>query len=46
MLSRTHVKLGKALKKHNFTRLKKEGIYVYAMSEKTHEEVDNNNKSL
>jgi hypothetical protein len=39
-------KLGKALKKHNFTRLKKEGIYVYAMSEKTHEEVDNNNKSL
>jgi hypothetical protein len=39
-------KLGKALKKHNFTRLKKEGIYVYAMSEKTHEEVDYNNKSL
>lgn len=39
-------KLGKALKKHNFTRLKKEGIYVYAMSEKTYEEVDNNNKSL
>ena len=37
-------KLGKALKKHNFTRLKKEGIYVYAMLEKTYEEVDNNNK--
>ncbi|EKT4520610.1 DUF3874 domain-containing protein [Flavobacterium psychrophilum] len=37
-------KLGKALKKHNFIRLKKEGIYVYAMLEKTYEEVDNNNK--
>jgi hypothetical protein len=37
-------KLGKALKKHNFIRLKKEGIYVYAMLEKTYEDVDNNNK--
>ena len=39
-------KLGKALKKHNFIRLKKEGIYVYAVLEKSYEEVDNNNKSL
>jgi hypothetical protein len=28
-------KLGKALKKHNFIRLKKHGIYVYAVNEKT-----------
>jgi hypothetical protein len=39
-------KLGKALKKHNFTRLKKEGIYVYAVLEKSYEEVDNNNKVI
>ena len=39
-------KLGKALKKHNFIRLKKEGIYVYAVLEKSYEEVDNNNKVL
>lgn len=37
-------KLGKALKKHNFLRIKKEGIYVYAIIERTYEEVDNNNK--
>jgi len=39
-------KLGKALKKHNFEKLKKTGIYVYALNEKTYEEVDNNNKSI
>ena len=39
-------KLGKALKKHNFIRLKKEGIYVYAVLEKSYEEVDNNNKVM
>jgi hypothetical protein len=38
-------KLGKALKKHNFTRLKKYGIYVYAVNEKTYEEVDNRSKT-
>lgn len=37
-------KLGKALKKHNFLRIKKEGIYVYAIIERSYEEVDNNNK--
>jgi hypothetical protein len=39
-------KLGKALKKHNFIRLKKEGIYVYALLEKSYEEVDNYNKVI
>jgi predicted P-loop ATPase len=39
-------KLGKALKKHNFQRIKKKGIYVYALLEKTYEEVDNNNKVI
>ena len=37
-------KLGKALKKHNFIRLKKNGIAVYALIENTWEEVDNKNK--
>ena len=37
-------KLGKALKKHNFTRLKKNGIAVYALIENTWEDVDNRNK--
>jgi hypothetical protein len=37
-------KLGKALKKHNFIRLKKNGIAVYALIENTWEEVDNRNK--
>ncbi|WP_395061972.1 VapE domain-containing protein [Flavobacterium sp.] len=37
-------KLGKALKKHNFIRLKKNGIAVYAVIENTWEEVDNRNK--
>lgn len=37
-------KLGKALKKHNFLRIKKEGIYAYAIIERTYEEVDYNNK--
>ena len=37
-------KLGKALKKHNFIKLKKNGIAVYALIENTWEEVDNKNK--
>jgi hypothetical protein len=37
-------KLGKALKKHNFIRLKKNGIAVYALIENTWEDVDNKNK--
>ena len=37
-------KLGKALKKHNFTRLKKNGIFVYALIENTYEDVDFRNK--
>lgn len=37
-------KLGKALKKHNFVRLKKNGIAVYALIENTWEEVDTRNK--
>ena len=37
-------KLGKALKKHNFIRLKKNGIAVYALVENTWEDVDNRNK--
>jgi hypothetical protein len=39
-------KLGKALKKHNFIRLKKNGIAVYALIENTYEEVDNKNKTV
>lgn len=39
-------KLGKALKKHNFIRLKKNGIAVYALLEKTWEEVDYRNKAI
>ncbi|MCB6099426.1 VapE domain-containing protein [Flavobacterium psychrophilum] len=37
-------KLGRALKKHNFLKLKKNGIFVYALTENTWEEVDNRNK--
>ena len=37
-------KLGKALKKHNIIRLKKNGIAVYALIENTWEDVDNRNK--
>jgi hypothetical protein len=39
-------KLGKALKKHNFTRLKKNGIFVYALIENTYEDVDFQNKII
>ena len=39
-------KLGKALKKHNFLRLKKNGIFVYALIENSYEEVDNRNKEI
>ena len=37
-------KLGRALKKHGFLRLKKKGIYVYAVLEKSFDEVENENK--
>jgi hypothetical protein len=37
-------KLGRALKKHNFLKLKKYGIFVYALTENSWEEVDNRNK--
>ena len=37
-------KLGKALKKHNFLRLKKNGIFVYAVKENTWDEVEQKNK--
>ncbi|ENA1815641.1 virulence-associated E family protein [Flavobacterium psychrophilum] len=37
-------KLGKALKKHNFIRLKKNGLFVYAVKEYSYEEVDYSNK--
>jgi hypothetical protein len=39
-------KLGKALKKHNFIRLKKNGLAVYALIENTWEEVDYRNKAI
>ncbi|UOK42124.1 MULTISPECIES: VapE domain-containing protein [Flavobacterium] len=39
-------KLGKALKKHNFLRLKKNGIFVYALIENSYEEVDIRNKEI
>ena len=39
-------KLGKALKKHNFTRLKKNGIFVYAVIENTYIELDFQNKII
>jgi hypothetical protein len=39
-------KLGRALKKHNFLKLKKNGIFVYALNENTYEEVDNSNKTI
>jgi predicted P-loop ATPase len=37
-------KLGRALKKHGFLRLKKKGIYVYAVFEKSFDEVESENK--
>jgi hypothetical protein len=37
-------KLGKALKKHNFTRLMRQGKPVYAVKEFTYEEVDQKTK--
>ncbi len=46
LAERTINKLGKALKKHNFIRLKKNGIFVYALIENTYEEVDNKNKTV
>lgn len=37
-------KLGKALKKHNFLRLKKNGIFVYAVNENSWDKVEQKNK--
>jgi predicted P-loop ATPase len=39
-------KLGKALKKHNFIRLKKNGLFVYAVKENSYEEVDYSNREI
>ena len=39
-------KLGKALKKHNFLRYKRNGNYVYAVKELNWEEVENRNKEI
>jgi hypothetical protein len=39
-------KLGKALKKHNFERLKKGGIYVYALTEFSWDNVESKNKKI
>ena len=38
------IKLGKALRKHNFTRIMKNNSYVYAVNLLEYEEVDSNNK--
>lgn len=38
------VKLGKALRKHNYTRVMKNNSYVYAVNLLEYEEVDKNNK--
>lgn len=40
----TVMKLGKALKKHNYLRLSKKSGYVYAVRELSWEEVDNQNR--
>jgi hypothetical protein len=37
-------KLGKALKKHNFIRVKRKTNYVYAVRELTYDDVDSNNR--
>ncbi|MEN9910187.1 MAG: hypothetical protein RLZZ540_3346 [Bacteroidota bacterium] len=39
-------KLGKALKKHNFTRLMRQGKPVYAVKEYSYEEVDSKNREV
>ena len=39
-------KLGKALKKHNFLRIKKQGFYLYALYEKSFDEVEQENKNF
>lgn len=39
-------KLGKALKKHNFTRLMRQGKPVYAVKEFIYEEVDAKSREL
>ena len=42
----TVIKLGKALKKHGFQRIKKAGVYVYAVRELSWEEVAAQNEKL
>jgi hypothetical protein len=37
-------KLGKALKKHNFNRVKRNSSYVYAVRELSYDDVDSNNR--
>lgn len=39
-------KLGKALKKHQYLRIKKNGSYVYALQEKTFDEVEIENRAM
>uniref|UniRef100_UPI0037502375 VapE domain-containing protein n=1 Tax=Flavobacterium sp. TaxID=239 RepID=UPI0037502375 len=39
-------KLGRALNKHKFTKLKKNGIYVYALIEISWEDVDSRSKAM
>ena len=39
-------KLGKALKKHQYLRIKKSGSYVYALQEKTFDEVEIENRAM
>ncbi len=39
-------KLGKALKKHQYLRIKKSGSYVYALQEKTFDEVEIENRAI
>jgi predicted P-loop ATPase len=39
-------KLGKALKKHQYLRIKKSGSYVYALKEKTFDEVEIENRAI
>jgi len=38
------ISLGKALRKHGFTRTKKGGVYVWAVRELTYDEVDSNTR--
>ena len=42
----TVIQLGKALKKHSFMRISKNGSYVYAVKEKDYEQVQQESKEL